>query len=282
MSRNGWITFATISAVSITLLILGTFFLLALNVNHIAANVENQLEIRVFLDLTAEQEEIDRVEKELKKLPNLQSYEFVDKEEGLQQLKESFEERASLFKGLDEENPLPHSFVVKVVNPREIEMAADMIKHIPHVDEVRYLNEQTLQRLFTATNLIKYIGVALIAGLAFTAMFLIANTIKLTIIARRHEIQIMKLVGATNAFIRWPYVIEGLLMGALGAVIPILLLGVGYYFLLEVVKLELYLYFINLLPMYPLVYQLAAILLAIGAFIGVWGSLMSMRRFLRV
>lgn len=142
--------------------------------------------------------------------------------------------------------------------------------------------EQTTKKLFAITDVVRLVIIAFIIALAFTAMFLIANTIKLTIVARRHEIEIMKLVGATNGFIRWPFFVEGALMGILGALLPIAILTFGYAYLTDFVEQQLALYFLNLLPMYPLALQISLILLGIGAFIGVWGSLMSVRRFLRI
>jgi len=160
-------------------------------------------------------------------------------------------------------------------------MVAERIKNLPYVESVNYAKDM-IKKLFTITTMVRNIGVAFIVALAFTAMFLIANTIKLTIVARRREIEIMKLVGATNSFIRWPFFIEGLLMGSLGSVVPIILLLVGYHYLIELVQVDLNLYFLDLLPLNPLAWQLALLLMGIGAFIGVWGSMMSVHRFLKV
>jgi len=280
--RNGWMSFASISAVTITLLILGVFLILAMNINYFAQSVEKQVEIRVFLDVLATQDHVKQVEENIKAIPEVNSVEFIPKDEGLRQFKESLGEKAYLFEGLEEDNPLPDAFVVKTKDPKQTAAVAAKIKNFQYVESLNY-GEGTVEKLFAWTSALRNVGIVFIAGLGFTAMFLIANTIKLTIVARRREIEIMKLVGATNWFIRWPFFVEGLLMGIIGALIPIILLTSGYYYLLDAIKSSFEAsQLFTLLPLFPLMYQVSGALLAIGAFIGIWGSLVSVRRFLRV
>ncbi|HZG81672.1 MAG TPA: permease-like cell division protein FtsX [Brevibacillus sp.] len=282
LGRNGWMSFASISAVAITLLILGVFFILAMNVNYFAQSVEKQVEIRVFLDVLATKENVQQVEENIKAIPKVASVTFIPKDEGLKQFKESLGEKAYLFEGLEKDNPLPDAFVVKTTQPQDTSAVAAQIKKLEFVKNLNY-GEGTVEKLFAVTGAVRNVGIAFIIGLGFTAMFLIANTIKLTIVARRREIEIMKLVGATNWFIRWPFFVEGLLMGIAGALIPTIMLTVGYYYLLDAIhsSFEASQLF-KLLPLFPLVNQVALALLAIGAFIGIWGSLVSVRKFLRV
>jgi cell division transport system permease protein len=282
LGRNGWMSFASISAVTITLFILGVFLILAMNVNYFAQSVEKQVEIRVFLDVLATKENVQQVEENIKAISKVDTVTFIPKEEGLKQFKESLGEKAYLFDGLEKDNPLPDTFVVKTIQPQDTSAVAAQIKKLQYVKNLNY-GEGTVEKLFAWTGAVRNVGIAFIIGLGFTAMFLIANTIKLTIVARRREIEIMKLVGATNWFIRWPFFVEGLLMGVLGALIPTAMLGVGYYYLLDGIQssfeaAQLF----KLLPLFPLVYEVALGLIAIGAFIGIWGSLVSVRRFLRI
>ncbi|RNB92609.1 ABC transporter permease [Brevibacillus fluminis] len=281
LGRNGWMTFASISAVTITLFILGVFLLLAFNVNYIAQTIEKQVEIRVFVDLLADKPAIEQLEAKLKTLPKVESVQFVSKDQGLVNFRKSMGEKGYLLDGMEKENPFPDSFVVKTKQPQDTAEVAQAIKKIPSITDVNY-GEGTVEKLFVTTRTVRDIGIVFIVGLAFTAMFLIANTIKLTIVARRREIEIMKLVGATNWFIRWPFFVEGLMMGMVGALIPILILGFGYHYLLSLVTNGSVIPFFKLLPLFPLGYQVALLLLAIGAFIGIWGSMVSVRRFLRV
>lgn len=281
IARNGWMTLASVSAVMITLLILGVFILLAMNVEHMANVIENQVEISVALDLGIEEEEISQLEKEIRTMDGVKSVVFVSKEEGLEQLKERFGKDAYLLEGLEEENPLNDIFLVQAFEPQKTGLVADQIEKLSKVEEVDY-GKGTVEKLFMVTNWVRNIGLVFILGLAFTAMFLIANTIKITIYARRREIEIMKLVGATNWFIRWPFFVEGFLLGVIGSILPIILLIVGYQALLDNLTTSLTISFLEFLPLYPLAYQISLLLMGIGAFIGVWGSMMSVRRFLKV
>ncbi|GIO01346.1 permease-like cell division protein FtsX [Brevibacillus laterosporus] len=281
LGRNGWMTFASVSAVTITLLILGVFLLLALNVNHMAKLVENQVEIRVFMDVTSDKAVAESLQKQVKALPAVETVTYVPKAQGLKDLREQLGENGKLLDGLEKENPLPDALVVKTKEPKDVDFVAKQVKEMEHIEDVDY-GADTVNNLFAATNILRNVGIFFIIGLAFTAMFLIANTIKLTIVARRREIEIMKLVGATNWFIRWPFFVEGLFMGVMGAIIPITILTVGYYYLLQQIRASMYSSMLPLLPMNPFAYQVGLLLIGIGAFIGIWGSMLSVRKFLKV
>ncbi|MBX6396229.1 MAG: ABC transporter permease [Alicyclobacillaceae bacterium] len=278
LGRNGWMTIASVSAVTVTLLLLGVFVVMAWNVEHLSRQVEKQVQISVILKDGTTREQMQNLQQWLATRPDIQSVTFVSKEEGLANLRASLKEDGDLLNGLEKENPLPDKFVVQAKDPQMTGKVAEEISKLPQVESVRYAKEM-VERLFQVTRIIRDIGLVFIVGLLFTAMFLIANTIKLTIFARRREIEIMKLVGATNGFIRWPFFIEGVLMGAIGAVIPIVLIVLGYHYLLRMVE---GFYYFQLVPAHPLVEQVTVLLLCVGAFIGMWGSLVSMRRFLKV
>jgi cell division transport system permease protein len=282
LGRNGWMTVASTSSVAITLFILGVFLLLALNVNYIAEKVEEQVEIRVSMELTSGEAERKTVEEQLQSIPEIEEITFIPKEIGIEDWIKKMGEQGKYFEDLKgENNPLPDIFIVKTSNPQETEIVAKQIENFDYVSNVKY-GEGYIEKLFAVTNTVRNIGILFIIGLAFTAMLLISNTIKITIVARRREIEIMKLVGATNAFIRWPFFIEGLLLGVFGALIPIAALFFGYQELLKGVGGYLKINFFELLPMFPLMTDISFLLIGIGAFIGVWGSLMSVRKFLRV
>ncbi|MBU9712785.1 permease-like cell division protein FtsX [Evansella tamaricis] len=279
--RNGWMTFASISAVTVMLFVVGAFLLLIMNVNHFAKSLEEDVEVRVFIDITATGDQQEELLTELESLEGVENVEFVPKEEGLDTLIESLGEQGDIFETLRDENPLNDVFVVQAEDPQETDLIALDIEELPHVENVEY-GKDIFDQLFTATDLIRTVGLILILGLMFTAMFLIANTIKLTIIARKREIQIMKLVGATNGFIRWPFFVEGLLLGVLGAVVPVTILSYGYASFYNSIGVQTGLDFFQFLPTTPLVFQMGSLLMAIGAFVGIWGSMMSVRKFLRV
>ncbi|WP_416147190.1 permease-like cell division protein FtsX [Salipaludibacillus sp. HK11] len=279
--RNGWMTFASVSAVTVTLLVVGAFLLMIMNVNHFANSLEEDVEIRVFVELNATESDQDELRDDLNEVSEIGSLDFVPKDEGLEAFIDSLGEQGDYFEGLRDENPLNDTFVVRAEDPQQTENIAVEIEDMDHVEGVEY-GRDIFEQLFSATDFIRVVGVVLVLGLLFTAVFLIANTIKLTILARKTEIQIMKLVGATNAFIRWPFFIEGLLLGTFGAIIPVSVLTFGYHRFYETMGENTGLEFFDFLPTFPLVIQTAILLLSIGAIVGVWGSLMSVRKFLRV
>lgn len=279
--RNGWMTVASIGAVTTTLLLVGIFVALMLNLNQMANNVEDDVEIRVLVDLTAQEEDIQKIEAKIRDITEISSLQFSSKEEELESLMETMGEDGKQWELFEQDNPLNDVFVIKTADPIDTFDVADEIATFDNVDEVTY-GQQVVEKLLKFTKYARYIGIGLIAGLVFTAIFLISNTIKLTITARSKEIGIMKLVGATNSFIRWPFFIEGMLLGILGSLIPIGVTLGAYYYVYNNLREKINFSFVEIIPFDPLAWQLALILLAIGAFIGVWGSVMSVRKFLKV
>ncbi len=288
IGRNGWMSFASISAISISLFILGLFLLLAMNMNKWAAELENQVVIRAYLEVKVPKETVASIEKKLREMPEVSRVQFVSKEEGLQQLREKLGERGKeLLQGQDgENNPLPDSFTIEVFEPQTIAAVADKVQALnagrepPPINKIQY-GQGMVERLFALTNMVRNVGLVIVGALAFTAMFLIANTIKLTIVARRKEISIMKLVGATNSFIRWPFFIEGALLGLIGAAIPLAALLYGYRWLEGAAASQTDL-FVRLLPPEEVGVNSSILILGIGFVIGVWGSTLSIRKFLKV
>ncbi|KGX86183.1 permease-like cell division protein FtsX [Pontibacillus litoralis] len=280
--RNGWMTVASVGAVTTTLLLVGVFLALMLNVNEMANNVEEDVEIKVYADRTAEKKDLDKLESKLNDISAVETVTFSSKEQELEELKSSMGEEGQVWEMYNEDNnPLSDAFILKTSDPLDTFTVADEVAEYDYVEKVHY-GEGVVERLFGLTKYVRYIGIALIAALVFTAIFLISNTIKLTIMARSKEIGIMKLVGATNGFIRWPFFIEGILLGVLGSLLPIAVVATGYHYLYNNLRDKIQVSFIELIPFNPLVWQVSLIMLAIGAFIGVWGSLMSVRKFLKV
>jgi cell division transport system permease protein len=287
--RNGWMTFASISAISISLFVLGVFLMLALNVNHLADQIESQVEIRVYLDTQATEQQRNMVQKQIAAIPEVSKVTFVSKQEGLNILREKMgEENKELLEGFDgDSNPLNDSFTVEVIDPRQVGVAADQIKALdasnnpPLLDKVNY-GKGTVEYLFKVTDIVQKVGLVFVLLLALTSMFLISNTIKITIVARRREIGIMKLVGATNSFIRWPFFIEGALLGFIGSAIPVGLLIWGYSEFLKYMQVPLGLMLVKLIPVHEIIVLIPVLLIGIGMMIGIWGSVLSIRKFLKV
>lgn len=279
--RNGWMSFASIAAVTVTLILVGAFLALMLNLNQMAENIEEDVEISVHIDRTADEADIQELGKEIEGINKVNTVVFSSKEEELKKLIDSMGDEGRSWELFEQDNPLSHAFIVHAKTPKDTSSIADEIETFDHVDEVIY-GQDVVERLFQFNKYARTVGVVLIIGLVFTAIFLISNTIKLTIMARSREIGIMKLVGATNGFIRWPFFIEGMLLGILGSIVPIGVIIGGYYYLETRLSHYITFKFVDLLPFNPFAWQLSLLIISIGALIGIWGSVMSVRKFLKV
>ncbi len=278
LGRNGWMTFASVSAVTVTLLLVGVFVLIMMNLNKVADDLENDVEIKSFVSLEADEARVAEIETAIKGLSGVETVDFSTKEDELSDLVLDFGDEFSLF---EQSNPLLDVFYVKATEPQETENVAKEILALDGIEEVKY-GEGKIEKLFSFLNTGRNVGLVLILALLFTAMFLISNTIRITIVARRHEIEIMKLVGATNWFVRIPFILEGMWLGLLGSILPIGLIVALYYNVTEFVQPKLSGELVQLLDFAPFIYQVSALILLMGVFIGVWGSFMSIRKFLRV
>ncbi len=282
--RNGWMTFAAISAVTITLLLVGVFALVMFNVNEISENVENDVEIQVFVTRTAEEANVEKLGENIEQIPGVASVTFSSKEDELENFRNQLGEDANAYGTVEKDNPLHDRYIVKASDPLNTETVADAVQSLANVDKVTY-GQDYIDKMFAFFNGIRIGGLVLIVGLTLMAMFLISNTIKMTIFSRRREIEIMRLVGAKNSFIRWPFFIEGLLLGVFGALIPIAVIYFGYdvaYSALQPSLDQLNSDIFKLIDPSILTTQVSLVLLALGAFIGIWGSTTSLGRFLKV
>lgn len=278
LGRNGWMTFASVSAVTVTLLLVGVFVLIMMNLNKVAEDLENDVEMKVFVALEADDVSKKSIEKSINDLPEVESAVYSTKEQELADLVLDFGNELSLF---EQSNPLFDVFYVKASNPQNTGSVATEIAKIENIEKVEY-GKGKIEKLFNFLNAGRNVGLILILALLFTAMFLISNTIRITIVARRREIEIMKLVGATNWFVRVPFILEGMWLGFLGSIIPIGLVAALYYNTLQFVQPKLSGELFQLLGFTPFIYQVGGLILLMGVFIGVWGSFMSIRKFLRV
>lgn len=278
--RNGWMTFASVSAVTVTLLLVGVFFVIMMNLNKVATSIEEDVIIRVHIDIVASDEQQAELKKQIENIPGIESITYSSKEEELENMIESLGKEGEVFRLFEQDNPLNDVFVVKAKNPRDTSTIANQIEKLKYASKVNY-GQADVEKLFNFLEMSRNVGVVLIIGLLFTAIFLISNTIKITIIARKREIEIMRLVGATNGFIRWPFFLEGLWLGILGSIIPISVIVTLYKYVHEYLSAKLSNHFIQILDFNPFAYQIAAVLLLLGALIGVWGSMMSVRKFLK-
>lgn len=275
--RNGWMSFAAISAVSITLLLVGTLIAGVSNINSLAEDIENDVSVRVYIDLAATEEDRTALEENLNQVEHVEEVTFSSREEELDNVVGSYGEDFELFEG--DENPLHDVFILDTAGPEYTSQVADTVEPMDYVSEVNYGGAQA-DRLFQMTSTIRNIGLIIIAALIFTAVFLISNTIRITIFSRSTEIEIMKLVGATNWFIRWPFLIEGALIGLVGSIIPSVVLWFLYENIYGTVMNFLSGTYFTLLEPNPFMIYLILLITAIGVVIGAIGSGFSIRKFL--
>ncbi|MFD1678168.1 permease-like cell division protein FtsX [Alicyclobacillus fodiniaquatilis] len=278
--RNGWMTFASVSAVMVTLAVLGFSLVLAMNAQQMSKDVESQVEFSAFLDASASQKTGVQVANEIRQMPGVASVQVISKAEGLSQFEGEFGDYKDVLKQLNQ-NPLPIQLVVKASKPQDTVHVANEVKQISEIKKISDA-QQVVGSLFKTLNMLRNIGLVFVIALLITSMFLISNTIRITIFSRRREIEIMKLVGATNGFIRWPFVIEGMLIGFFGSLVPLAVIGYGYNTLYTHAHGSFQVLGFALVSSGMLVGRLAVVLIAIGVFIGIWGGVMSVRKFLRV
>ncbi len=279
MRRNALMTIASIATMAISLLILGSAWLLVLNSQNMAVAMESELEINAYLKEDVSREDALNLRRELEALSGVAKVTFVPKEDGLQGLQERFGKDASIVDTLGDTNPLPDMYSIKAKVAEDVPKVAQKVEKIAAVDTVRY-GQGMVEKLLALTDWLRTAGVVLVFAIGLAAVFLIATTIRLTVFARRKAIGIMKLVGATNWFIRWPFFLEGMIIGLVGAGIAIFSLNLIYNQLVQNVLISLN--FLPILQDKTLIWNVFKSLLFIGTFLGAIGSAISLRRFLKV
>lgn len=277
--RNGFMSFASISTVAVSLLVLGMFLLIFLNTNNLAKYLESQVQVSVYMQDDADADELTGVREQLQKMPGVVKVTPVSKEQALARFKERLGDQEQLLNSLGKDNPFPNSFDVQVDSPERIKAITPLIGQLPKVETAKF-GQEVVEHLFQLTRILRFGGVVLIIFLAMATLFIISNTIRLTVFARRKEVVIMKYVGATDWFIRWPFLLEGMTLGFFGAILASFFINSIYSALLD--RIHATLAFLPLLPPSPLLGYVTLFLLAAGTGIGALGSYISLRKFLRV
>lgn len=279
--RNFALSLASIWSITITLIVVAIAIILTVNVNYSAEIMAKNIEIVVFLNKDIKQEDIDIVEEKINKLDNVETYIFKSKKE----IADEYMANSEVFKAImsgwtEEENPLQHTFIVKVTDNDTISTTADEISKLEGVTAVNY-GKGMVEQLLTFFDMVKNASIGAVVALILVTAFLISNTIKITIFSRKREIEIMRLVGASNMNIKVPFVLEGLFLGALGAIIPIIVTTYGYLKLYEY-DLSVIMPVIKLIKPTPFIYLLSLLLLGIGMGVGMFGSFRAVRKHLKI
>ncbi len=281
MFTHGFMSFAAVGVTVACLLIMGTFTLVAYNINEQLHRLEQDNQILAFVDDNLGDLEARALIDDIEGIPNVRSVEFISREQALDAYISQYgEEERDIFDGM-EASVLRHRFAVHVTEISLLGETADAIRDVAGIARVKE-NEAVARGFVAMRNVASAVCIALIAVLFLVSIFIISNTIRLTTFDRRDEIAIMKMVGATNGFIRWPFVYEGFLLGTLGSLIAFLLQWLLYEFVVRGVSASDTMQLIQMVPFTQIWHYVAVIFALSGIVIGVFGSLTAIRKFLRV
>ena len=280
--RNFSLSLASISCITITLIIVAVAIVASLNVQNFTREIEKDMTIVVFLDNSATQEDAKEVEEKISKLSNVSKYTYQTKQE----VKEKMQQESDVFNTVletweNEDSPLKDTFQVKVKDIEKIKNTAEQIEKMKTVAVVRY-GEGMVDKMVTAFSSVEKVTYGIVIALVLVTIFLIINTIKLTISARKREISIMRLVGASNFTIKTPFIIEGMILGLFGSIIPIGITMYGYTASYKHFNGYLFSELIKLIKPEPFIYQTSLAVLGIGILVGMIGSASAVRKYLKV
>lgn len=280
--RNFSLSLASISCITITLILVGFSIILSYNVNNLTRKIEKDMTIVVFLNRKVTDEQIKEVKNKIDSIENVKSITFNSKNA----VKEEMQEESEIFNSIladytDETNPLQDTFLVKVHDIKTIGDTSDEIKKIDDVDIVKY-GEGSVEELVRIFDYVKKITYIAVGALILVTAFLISNTIKITIQNRRREIEIRRLVGASNAFIKQPFFFEGIILGFLGSIFPIVICCYGYDYLYKRFGGKVFTEIITLVKPSEIVYKVMLVILGIGVIVGAFGSYRAVRKYLKI
>lgn len=276
LKRNIWLTIASVLTLTIALVLLGFSFIFLANTSNVAKTFESQVEIAVFLKDNTKDVQINNIKSQIESFSGVQSVTLVSKEQALQDFQSTMSSE-SLLEDLGGVNPLPNKLTVLASDAHIVKTIADSISTIQGVEKVRY-GQGILEKLLKFTDWLRMIGIGVVIAFAGASLILISLNIKTNVYSREKEIRIMRLVGASNAFIRWPFFVEGVLLGFFGAVFAVIIVGFSYSWMMD--------YIITTLTFVPIVsdalfvFGVLSSMLLIGVILGALGTAISMRKFL--
>lgn len=278
--RNFSLSFASIMCTTITLILVAVAVVAAANVNNATRLIEDELTIVTYLKKDVTEEQIENIKSEISSYKNIEEVTFKSKDEWKLEMGEYDDSFKTVLNYLDE-NPLMDSFVLKVNDVKKLSETSEYIKAINGVDTVKY-GEGMVEQVISVFDIVQKIVVVVVIALIVVTSFLISNTIKLTIFSRRNEIEIMRLVGASNITIKLPFLFEGFIIGLIGSIIPVCITIYGYVILYSRLHGKLFSNMIMLIKPYPFVFWVSLIVVVIGALVGMYGSIKAVRKYLKV
>ena len=280
--KNKKSTMASIIIMCATMIIFGLFLIIGENVNHFVDNLKLQQGFQVFMKENATQEEMDQVKEDIRALDGISTIEFVSKEQGLNTMKEKLKDEKGVLDGFNVQK-IKASYIVKVTDLERSKTIQDEVEKIDNVVKITNSNE-TAMKLISIAKIIRIATGVILLLLIIISTFIISNTIKLTVHSRRKEISIMKYVGATNSFIRWPFIVEGIVIGIISSMISILIVGGTYNIITTKMAASDFVRVMgmNLVGLNEMLVSIIAVYLILGIGIGTVGSVVSMRKYLKV
>ena len=274
---------ASLAIMCATMLIFGLFFIVIENINYLVKTIETEQGMQVFIDKDTTDTQIEEIGNSLKAIDGVNKVTYVSKEDALNQMKEKLKNKQSLLAGWDEDNPFRASYYVTLTDLTKNDEVQTEIKKIDKIAEISSKND-TINGLISVAIIIIVISATILTMLVVISIFIISNTIKLAVHARRKEISIMKYVGATDGFIRWPFIVEGVIIGVLAAMLSLVIIGIVYYAGGNAITGSVILQKVGytLLSFSDMVSLLVTVYLVLGIGIGTLGSVISMRKYLKV
>lgn len=281
--RNRVMSMASIGAIMAALFVLGVIIATIINLNNAVAELESKVEITIYMAKEASEEDIKEAKSKLNSWEGILEAKFIDKDQALEDWRKEMGDKSYLLEGYtSENNPLPDTFLIRVENPQYVEDLVNKAKTLASVEEVRYSSD-VVNSISGIARAVRFVGMAIVILLSIMSIIIISNAIKMSVHSRRREINIMKYIGATNWYIRWPFLIEGLILGMIGAILAgAATAGVYSLLLKKAQEPDNFLSIFGLLPLENIVYPILSLYIIIGCIIGALASGLSMRKYLNV
>lgn len=280
ITRNFSLSMASILCDMITLIIVAVAIIIAVNVNNATRSIEKEMNIVVYINKNASEEDSNNAYLEIKNIKGVSKVTYKSKEEWKTQMSEYSDTFSTMLNYLTE-NPLMDSCTVYVDDIKNISNVADEIKKVPNIQTVKF-GETMVEEVVSAFDIIQKVTIGIVIALIVVTAFLISNTIKLTIYSRKNEIEIMRLVGASNTAIKLPFLFEGLFLGIIGSIIPVCITIYGYVILFNTMHGYMFTETLNLIKPYNFVFYVSGVIVLIGAIVGMFGSANSVRKYLKI
>ena len=278
--RNFSLSMASILCATITLLVVSISLVIAANVRNATKDLEHELSIVVYVEKSATKEDTDYLNNQIEKIENVKKVVFKSKDEWKLEMSEYNSSFGTVFENYSN-NPLLDSFIVTVDDVSSLAKTTEEIRKLEKVESANY-GESAIDTIVSVFDVVENATIVIVIALIFVTAFLITNTIKLTIYSRREEIEIMRLVGASNIAIKLPFVVEGFIIGILGSLIPIIVTIYGYIIAFEKLNGHILTDIIMLIKPYYFVFYVGGVVILLGAVIGMFGSLNAVRKYLKI